>query len=102
MGLSLVTEAVLTRALGGVALLVSLLTLSGCLASLSSTGNSGSSMAAAVPCEQPRPRVCTMEYLPVCAALSAGDKKTYASGCNACADIAVSSYVDGACETDGQ
>lgn len=102
MWLSLVTETVLSRALGWAALLASVLMLSGCLASLSTTPNSSSSMSAGVSCEQPRPRVCTMEYLPVCAALSAGGKKTYASGCNACADIAVRSYVDGACEAGDQ
>jgi len=42
-----------------------------------------------------------MEYWPVCATLAAGGSKTYASGCNACADIAVASYSDGACETSG-
>lgn len=101
MMLSLLRDVASARAVSWVALTFGVLALSGCFASLSTTGGAGNS-AAAVRCEQPRPRVCTMEYLPVCAALSAGDTETYASGCNACADIAVISYVDGACETGGQ
>jgi hypothetical protein len=48
-------------------------------------------------CADPRPQVCTMEYLPVCAIQETGVKKTYASACNACADIAVVSYLPAAC-----
>jgi len=48
-------------------------------------------------CVDPRPQVCTMEYNPVCAVLVAGGSKQYASGCNACADDAVESYVPGEC-----
>lgn len=48
-------------------------------------------------CPAERPQVCTMEYAPVCADLAAGGKKQYASGCNACADDAVSGYLPGEC-----
>ena len=48
-------------------------------------------------CTEPRPQVCTMEYAPVCATLAAGGKKTYSSGCNACADDSVSGYLNGEC-----
>ena len=48
-------------------------------------------------CVDPRPQVCTMEYNPVCATLMAGGTKQYSSGCNACADDAVSSYLPGPC-----
>jgi len=48
-------------------------------------------------CADPRPQVCTMEYDPVCADLVAGGKQQYASGCNACADDAVSGYLKGEC-----
>ncbi|QFU74534.1 hypothetical protein EY643_02065 [Halioglobus maricola] len=48
-------------------------------------------------CSGERPQVCTMEYNPVCADLVGGGKKTYASGCNACADDAVSGYLGGEC-----
>ena len=53
-----------------------------------------------VTCKDPRPMVCTMEYRPVCAALVAGGEKTYPSGCNACADVAVASYIPEACEVN--
>ena len=48
-------------------------------------------------CTDPRPQVCTMEYAPVCAVLSAGGTREYASGCNACADDKVTGYAGGAC-----
>ncbi|EED34448.1 hypothetical protein NOR51B_385 [Luminiphilus syltensis NOR5-1B] len=50
-----------------------------------------------VVCNEPRPQVCTMEYRPVCAELKAGGSKDYASGCNACADIAVIAHRPNAC-----
>jgi len=49
-------------------------------------------------CEEPRPQVCTMDYRPVCASLTDGGIKTYANGCTACGDAAVSSWIEGACE----
>lgn len=48
-------------------------------------------------CTDPRPQVCTMIYDPACGNLSAGGTKEYASGCNACADDAVASYLPGPC-----
>ena len=51
-------------------------------------------------CEAPRPQVCTMEYAPVCANLTVGMNKEYSSGCNACADDAVASYLPGPCPVD--
>lgn len=51
-------------------------------------------------CNAPRPQVCTMEYSPVCATLIAGAVKDYSSGCNACADDAVASFVPGTCDSD--
>jgi len=44
--------------------------------------------------------VCTMEYMPVCANLEAGGTATYPSGCNACADVAVASWVESPCEEE--
>ena len=49
-------------------------------------------------CAAPRPQVCTMEYAPVCASLVKGGRADYSSGCNACADDAVVSYIDGVCD----
>ena len=51
----------------------------------------------ATSCTEPRPLVCTMEFLPTCAVLSAGGRKEFASPCTACADNAVSGYVTGPC-----
>ena len=49
-------------------------------------------------CSSPRPTICTMEYRPVCARLRSGKDVTYASACNACADVAVIRYDANACE----
>jgi len=48
-------------------------------------------------CTDPRPQICTREYRPVCATLKGGIKKTYATGCTACADSKVYDYTPGAC-----
>jgi hypothetical protein len=48
-------------------------------------------------CQNPRPQVCTREYDPVCATLSDGSKKTYATGCTSCSDEEVISYRSGSC-----
>ena len=42
-------------------------------------------------CPEPRPQICTREYMPVCGYNSADDSwKTYGNPCSACADSAVS------------
>ena len=48
-------------------------------------------------CPQERPQICTREYNPVCAALTDGSMKTYATGCTACADLQVTGWIAGAC-----
>ena len=60
----------------------------------------GSPAPVGTQCSDPRPQVCTMEYNPVCATLVVGGVKQYASGCNACADDAVASYVPDVCPSD--
>jgi hypothetical protein len=50
-----------------------------------------------IPCTDPRPELCTMQYAPACASLAAGGFRTYASSCNACADSAVAGYQNGPC-----
>ena len=49
-------------------------------------------------CTEPRPEICTQEYLPVCAELKNGARQTYASGCVACSDANVVSYRPDPCE----
>jgi hypothetical protein len=51
-----------------------------------------------VSCEQPRPKICTLQYEPVCAVMESGSINTYPSACNACADIAVSAWRPEPCE----
>ena len=52
---------------------------------------------ASTACTEPRPQVCTMEFLPTCAVLAAGGRKEFASPCTACADTGVTGYVNGPC-----
>ncbi|MDA8656891.1 hypothetical protein OAR53_02685 [Luminiphilus sp.] len=49
-------------------------------------------------CETPRPRICTMEYKPVCAVMASGLIRTYPSACNACADVSVNEWRPEPCE----
>ena len=51
-----------------------------------------------VQCEEPRPKICTLQYEPVCAVMESGSINTYPSACNACADIAVSAWRSEPCE----
>ena len=51
-----------------------------------------------VSCEAPRPKICTLQYEPVCALMESGSVNTYPSACNACADIAVSAWRPEPCE----
>ena len=51
-----------------------------------------------VKCQEPRPKICTLQYEPVCAAMESGSINTYPSACNACADIAVSAWRPEPCE----
>ena len=51
-----------------------------------------------VSCEEPRPRICTLQYEPVCAVMESGPINTYPSACNACADIAVRAWRPEPCE----
>ena len=49
-------------------------------------------------CEEPRPELCTMEYVPVCGKLIDGNLKTYGNGCSACSDKKVIGYQPGPCQ----
>jgi len=48
-------------------------------------------------CPEQRPQVCTREYRPVCGELKDGNLKTYANGCEACADANVIGFQYGEC-----
>ncbi|MFD2229577.1 hypothetical protein [Alkalimarinus sediminis] len=65
---------------------------------LSGCATTAEKVAVATACEDPRPQVCTMIYMPVCGLDEKGDFNTYASGCNACSRTEVVGYNDGACE----
>ncbi len=62
-----------------------------------------------VVCSEPRPRICTYDYKPVCASRDTGircvttpcpstENITYSNGCAACSDKRVISYQPGSCE----
>jgi hypothetical protein len=54
--------------------------------------------AAPIPCEDPRPEVCTQHYDPVCGEREDGSRETYSNACAACSDPRVGSHRAGACE----
>jgi hypothetical protein len=78
-------------------IVVSLL-VSGCADTKPHEPQSTETSSDLVQCTEPRPRLCTQQYDPVCAELKDGTKQTYASGCVACSDANVVSYRAGACE----
>jgi len=49
-------------------------------------------------CTEPRPEICAMQYVPVCARFKGDVVKTYSSGCSACSDAKVISYKPGKCK----
>jgi len=62
-----------------------------------------------ITCKDPRPQICTREYIPVCATKKTSvvcittpcpstEDKTYPTGCTACADPKVIKYKQGKCE----
>jgi hypothetical protein len=57
------------------------------------------SNSARTNCTEPRPQICTNEYLPVCGTAKDGGTKTYATGCTACANKNVMSYIKDACKS---
>ena len=50
-----------------------------------------------IVCPEPRPQICTMDYVPVCAQLQDGSFKVYSNGCSSCSDPAVVGYRAGEC-----
>ena len=78
--------------------LLLLVLLTGCTASTPERDSGVAVGGSWQPCESERPRVCTMIYDPVCGRRGDGSLDTYASPCNACADVAVSAWHPETCE----
>lgn len=53
-----------------------------------------------VACQDPRPEICTMEYMPVCAYAKNGTQYTAGNKCSACGDKEINGYVPNACPGD--
>jgi len=51
-----------------------------------------------VICESPRPQICTMDYVPVCAVMKNGSQKTMSNACTACSLKEVTHYRPGPCK----
>lgn len=86
---------------GSVAVATWLAVAAGCTTS-PPADQAGDGADALIPCEEPRPEMCTMHYAPVCGALEDGGGKIYSNACVACSDRKVTDYSDGACLTDGR
>ncbi|MFQ5544718.1 MAG: hypothetical protein ACE5FE_01950 [Acidiferrobacterales bacterium] len=69
-----------------------------CAASCSSNGGSRDIPDHGLTqCSQPRPQVCTREYVPVCGRRASSEWKTYSNACAACSDWGVVGYKLNAC-----
>lgn len=74
------------------------LALAGALALLSACANQSPTLPGGLTrCTEPRPEICTMQWAPVCGYREDGSAKTYATGCNACADPAVVGHLPDEC-----
>ena len=51
-------------------------------------------------CEEPRLKICTMDYQPVCGKIDKEHFETYSNACVACSDAKVVSYVKHQCQAD--
>jgi hypothetical protein len=51
-------------------------------------------------CKEPRPEVCTADYVPVCGIHKDGTSKTYSNGCSACSHKEVVGYNADVCHYD--
>jgi len=69
---------------------------------------SGAAPPDVITCEDPRPQMCTREYMPVCALRDTGvrcvttpcpstEQAEYANGCEACSDPKVIEWRTGSC-----
>ncbi len=64
----------------------------GCISGSNNTSGTSSPKDGFINCEEKRPEICTMEYVPVCAELVDGTRKTYSNACSACSDKDVVRY----------
>ncbi|MCP5044564.1 MAG: hypothetical protein GY944_26335 [bacterium] len=55
--------------------------------------------ASLVQCVEPRPTICTREYLPVCGIRTDGSEWTYGNSCSACGHGTVTAHRPGACSS---
>jgi len=78
----------------GIILILISCTNIGCVASSNNISKDNSYIL----CEEPRPELCTMEYVPVCGKLIDGNLKIYSNGCSACSDKKVIGYKSGPCQ----
>ncbi len=69
----------------------------GCISGSNNTSGISSSEDNFIRCGEKRPEVCTMEYVPVCAQLDDGSRKTYSNACSACSDKDVVKYQTNPC-----
>lgn len=79
------------------AMLVLVVVLSG-IGCSSNRASIPASNYALTPCTEPRPEICTREYIPVCGQRENGEWKTYSTACTACSDTRVLGYKPEACK----
>lgn len=48
-------------------------------------------------CAEPRPEICTKEFMPACGVRRDGTRMTYSNGCMACMDANVIGHLPGPC-----
>ena len=78
----------------GIILILISCTNIGCVASSNNISKDNSYIL----CEDPRPELCTLEYVPVCGKLIDDSLKTYGNRCEACADKKVIGYKPEPCQ----
>jgi hypothetical protein len=69
----------------------------GCISGSNNTSGISSSEDNFINCGEKRPEICTMDYVPVCAELDDGSRKTYSNACGACSDKNVIGYQANPC-----
>jgi len=68
------------------------------LTALTGCGTESNANGSTTACEDPRPEVCTADYVPVCGTHNDGTQKTYSNACSACGVAEVQGYSEGACD----